>query len=206
MHLQRRTLSVIVLFGALSLAAAERADAAFLNVLGVQFPAPAEPDPVGGTVIDTMTVPVVAPTFTGTLTSSVISGDLSTPFAGGLTFTYLLTNDATSLHPQGRLTVNGYDGFLTDTSYQIPTTDTVPSMITRNISDVIGFNFFTGISPGTQSALLVIQTDAPDYLVDIASVINGTVTTVPSFAPVPEPATLGMLALSGLALLGIRRR
>ena len=59
--------------------------------------APGEPDPTGGMILASLTVPVVAPTFSGSLTSQVIDFDPSNTL-GGLTFTYALTNNATSAH------------------------------------------------------------------------------------------------------------
>src|SRR5262245_22239930 len=74
--------------------------------VGTTILAVGEPDPTGGVVIaGGLPVPFAAITFSGTLTSTVISGDPSN-LLGGLTFTYLLKNDATSSHALGRLTVD----------------------------------------------------------------------------------------------------
>lgn len=192
--------------------AAPMVNAAPLGVGGTLYPAPAEPDPINRSVIDTMTMPFVTPTFTGTLTSEVIFDDMNP--LGGLTFTFLVTNDIKSDHPVSRLTVNGYEGWLTDASWLAEERGGVvpPSLINRPTADFVGWTFFEGIGPGliepgTTSALLVIQTNAPSYTRNEASVIDGYVATVPTFAPaVPEPGTLGILALSGLAFVARRRR
>ena len=67
-------------------------DATPLPVGGSLFPVPAEPDPTGGAVMPPTgaTVPFAAGGFSGTLTSTVFSGDPSNAL-GGLTFTYLVT-------------------------------------------------------------------------------------------------------------------
>ena len=88
----------------------------------------------------------------------------------------------------------------------------------------VGFDFSaTGasaalaINPGETSLILAIKTNAPDWTLGFASVIDGGAQTVPAFQPtgtpippaldVPEPATL---LLVGSAVIGmgvtVRRR
>lgn len=171
-----------------------------------------EPDPTGGVdVAPILTLPFVAGTFSGTLTSRVLAGDPSNGL-GGLTFTYLLTNNDVSPDAIHRLTVNGYNGFLTDGSYQAGPGQ-VPTTVDRsNNGDVVGFGFigaplgFGALMPNATSALLVVQTDAPAWQQTFASVIDGTVTTVGTYSPViPEPVTMGLMAL-GMGFVLIRRR
>lgn len=182
----------------------------------VLIPAAAEADPTGGAVVAT-TGPVafsVPGSFSGLLTTTVISGDPSNTL-GGLTFTYLIENDAASANSIGRLTVGEFLGFATDGSYQTPVAASAvaPASIDRNVSgDVVGFNFvptpvdpLTGfLSPGVDSALLVIQTDASGYAPSIANLIDGGVTSVASLGPVPEPSTIAMV-LGSLVTLGVYR-
>ena len=175
----------------------------------VQFSA--EPDPVGGVLVaPILTLPFVTGTFSGTLTSMVISGD-TTNALGGLTFVYTITNDAKGPDAIHRLTVNGYTGFLTDGSYQAAAGQK-PTTIDRGANgDVIGFGFigaplgFGELPPGAPSTPLVVQTNAPAYRETFASVIDGTVTTVRTYSPViPEPVTLGLMAI-GMGLVLVRR-
>ena len=175
-----------------------------LNTGDLLYPSPGGAGPAGGAVIaGGVPIPFAAPTYSGTLTSTVIAGDVSNPY-GGLTFTYLLTSDLASSHVIERLTLNDFAGFLVDASYQTPAAGVVPGFIDRQVSDVEGFRFFRAplgkgaITAGGTSALLVLQTNAPSYTSSIASVIDGTVATVPTYAPTPEPATVVLLALGFL--------
>jgi hypothetical protein len=184
---------------------------------GASIPAPAEPDPTGGVpVAGGLPVAFASANYTGTLTSTVIAGDPSNPL-GGLTFTYLLTNDASSLNSLERMTISSFAGFATDVSYQFPAAGVPPTFIDRNPlpGDVVGFSFFSApigsgaILPGTNSALLVIQTDAPTFQPSFAHILDGTPALVASYAPafgIPEPSTLVLAIVGGLALLIYRRR
>jgi hypothetical protein len=176
------------------------------------FP-PAEPDPTGGVVQagTGVAVPFASSggpgAFTGTLTTTVIAGDPSNPL-GGLTFTYRLTDDATSLSALERMTNLDFTGFQTDVSVQTPAAGVVPFTIDRDpSSSTVGWSFNTSgggkINPGQASALLVIQTDAPAFAPINANIEDGAVATAASFGPVPEPASLGVLCLG---LLTARRR
>jgi hypothetical protein len=177
---------------------------------------PPEPDPVGGVLIaGGVPVPFVsAPSavpFTGTLTASVITGDVTNPF-GGLTFTFRLHNDATSLSSFGRFTTLDFSGFLTDVSYQAPGLGRPSTSTDRSVAPgvSVGWDFSAlglgRLLPGEDSALLVIQTDAHGFTGGSANIIDGSIaTSFASFAPaVPEPASIALLAIGGASLM--RRR
>src|ERR1043166_3351421 len=201
-----------LLAGVAMLLFAAGANAAPLVANQTIYPAPGEPDPVGGNVAcGPLVQHFTTATFSGNLTSTVIVGDASNPY-GGLTFTYVVSNDASSANVQTRLSVNGYNGFLTDAKYQAPPAGVRPAYVDRDItSDVVGFSFlgapagFGQIQPGQQSALLVIQTNATTCANSFASVIDGSVASIPTYAPAPEPTTLALLGLGVFALLRRRR-
>ena len=152
--------------------------------------------------------------FSGMLTSTVWTNDSTNPFgADRMTFTYLISNAADSAHVVDRLTISSYAGFMADVSYTPTGTGVPPAQADRSTADVIGFNFVPTfgdgpILPGSDSRLLVVQTDSTVFTESIASAINGGVSMMPSFAPVPEPATwtLALLGLAGWYALTRRLR
>jgi hypothetical protein len=202
-------------------------------LVGGAFVTPGEPDPTGGILQSGSGIPNAFSAggpagFSGTLTCNVYKDDPSNPFAGigdpnplhhGLTFTYTLHSNAGSVTSLERLVTTDFSGFQTDVSYQAPATGQIPSSTDRSFGPgaVIGWSF-TGapaglgrLAPGATSATLVIQTDAPAYdITQTASVIDGSLALVPSIGPSiafigPEPSSLFLVALGGMALAGRRR-
>ncbi|MFO0912601.1 MAG: hypothetical protein U0795_06575 [Pirellulales bacterium] len=206
------------ILGAVSaLAAPVGLQAASIVPGSVLIPAAAEAEPSGGLIIATAATPFSVPgAFSGTLYSDVISGDAANPL-GGLTFVYRVTNDGVSgPNSIGRLSIDDFFGFLTDASYN-PSAGVAPASIDRNVSaDVIGFNFLPTpvdplagfLAPGASSARLIVQTNSPAYKGGLASLIDGGVISVATFAPaaVPEPGMGVLAALSLAGLVAARRR
>jgi hypothetical protein len=209
---------------ALLLAVSATASAAPLIVGGTAFPVAGEPDPVGGTAPagfpDLIDVPFTGFGFTGKLTSTIRQGTSSNP--NGWTFTYLLKNDASSSHVLHRFTVASFDStpaITTDVSYQTTSTGVIPTLADRSTAAVVGFSFADvipgvpqtqgNIPAGGQSRLLVIETNATNAAESFASIINGTVATARTYAPVtqiPEPSTCILGALGLVGLVGFARR
>lgn len=174
------------------------------------FPLPVGIGTSGGVVIASQTLSFSTPLYSGTLTSQVISGDANNQH-GGLTFTFLLSNDASSSSSLNRLTLNGFtNAFSVDASWFGSSPNVAPLAVDRNGTGVVGFSFntilpgFLPIAPGTSSTLLILQTDSTTYFNNLASVIDGRVTQVGSFAPVPTPGVASLLGLGGA--LAVRRR
>jgi len=193
-------------------------------VAGSAVVAAAEPYPTVGANLKFSTgkVGFLAASYSGFLTSTVYDNDATNPFGpNGLTFTYLLENAATSIHELHRFTVSSFSGFGTDVSYVAKDGTTPPTFVDRSpvIGDVVGFNYPTSVppvfvtsgplAPGSTSSLMVIQTNALNWVPTFASVIDGSTTMVLSLAPgplVPEPSSIVLAAMSTAALYAVGRR
>ena len=195
---------------------------------------PAEPDPIGGVVVGGG-VPQIFSSgpgvghYSGELTTTVIKDDPSNPFANigdpnplnhGLTFVYQIHNDATSATSLERMTNLDFSGFSTDVSYQVPAAGVVPTSIDRSFGPggILGWDF-TGapeglgrVAPGSSTALLVVQTNASQFVPINANLIDGSTALASSLGPdvstviFPEPASLFVLAMGGLVCVRRRRQ
>lgn len=181
------------------------------------------------TLVDSMSSAFISTdttAFSGVLDSWVLSGNTDNPL-GGLSFVYRVTNSQTSNDAIHRLAVNGYSGVAVEAGYldggTSPTGGAVvggltPTLVDRGIApgDNAGFSFLAGtvsgltfnsLNPGEVSSYLVLYTNSPIYSTRMASVIDGSVASAATFAPIPEPETYAMM-LAGLGLMGFvaRRR
>lgn len=184
----------------------------------------------GDTLLATTGVePVVFPVTPNPLSANVQewvysdpNANLACPTGGCLDFVYQFTDTtkgANSTYPGiiERLSGSSYTGFLTDFGYVATTgmnssggtADIAPNGFDRSAlpGDVVAFDYQgTGdVTPGEVSDLLVIKTDAHNYVVGTIGVQDGVAGSAIGYAPgVPEPATMGLLG-GGLALLGVAR-
>jgi hypothetical protein len=189
---------------------------------GLLFPAPASPLPGGNVVAGGVPQLFNTPTFSGSLTSTVLANDPTNPFGlNDLTFTYLLQNIAGSPGEIDRLTIASFASFLVDAG-QVPVAGNVaPTYIDRSLLSngaTMGFSFVQPplgsgtLQPGQTSDLLVVYTNAQNLAASTANVIDGSVEQVPTFAPirgvpgVPEPGSIVLAVLAGMGLLAFARR
>jgi hypothetical protein len=176
--------------------------------------AAAENNPIGATLVfSTGLVPFASATFNGSLRSDVYTNDASSPFGpNALTFVYQLINGPGSPDAIDRLTVSSFTGFQTDVSFTPVPGPIAPRTVTRSVNGaVVGFEFNVPGFPlvaNTIATPLVIQTDAVNWTPTLASIIDGSATSVASLAPtaiIPEPTTIALL-VGTLALLAAPRR
>ncbi len=153
------------------------------------------------------------------LVSAVYSDPNNTFGAGDLDFMYQVTNLASSNDSIGRVTVTNFTGFQTDVGYNLTgstfpgspfaTDGTVaPGLVDRNTASTIGFGFavpplYALVGPGQASTVLVVETNATNFQLGQANVIDGQAVPTDAFGPagtpsVPEPSTMILMG-SGIA-------
>ena len=186
--------------------------AAPLTSGGLLFPVPQEAEPTGGVVIASSIQPIIAPTYTANLVTTVIQGDTSNPH-GGLTFMYEIQG-VSGTESINRLSVVGYGNILVDASYRLPSPGAIPPAFfdREPPGDALGVSFASPpigpgpVEPGQSSATLVFQTNATTAVPSPAFLIDGATTGVVTLAPIPEPSTLALCGMGALGLALAYRR
>lgn len=176
-----------------------------------------------GTAAGTLLASLVSPysfvttagTTSGTLTSAVYRNS-----TGTLDFYYQVASSANSATAIARETDTNFQGFQVSTGFR---TDAVGPFVAGTVTPitadsnlsvtVVGFSFnppdSNKIGAGLTSDILVISTNATNFVAGNASVIDGGTQTVAAFQPtagVPEPGTMLLMGAGMLGLAFINRK
>lgn len=132
--------------------------------------------------------------------------------ATGYLFVYRADNFAVSSDYITRMTTTDFTGFTTDVDAFVP--GDIPDSITRNPSgSTVGFQFNGGgagdfgLSPGSTSATMWIQTSAKYYGPGTVTFQNGAVEAISAYGPaIPEPASMLLMGAGVLGMFSLRRK
>jgi len=148
------------------------------------------------------------PRFTATVESRVLEEP-----SGTLDFAYQVTNDVSVGEPDSIefVTLTNYSKFTTDADFVAGTGNVAYKDIQR-ASAVGGFQISMDYSPvannianGDSTDWVLIKTNATSYDNNgTTNLQDGATASVASFEPVPEPISLGILAVGGAVMLANR--
>lgn len=167
-----------------------------------------------GTLDAFLVTPVMATTFSGTLTSAVYQD------GAFLDFYYQFTNNSTSSDPVDQITPSSFAGFTTDvgsrndasgnvglTAGGFVTGDANPATAFRLPGTGSGVDFEQIVAlPGHSTYVLVVKTNATTFGTGTAALQDTTNVTVAALAPSPEPTTIGLLFVGLLGIVAVVER
>ena len=139
------------------------------------------------------------------LLDEIVISDQSNIFgAGDLDFILVVENDG--FHNLAGVTASPFAGFKTDIGYFTEFPGVPPSTVDRPTAATVGFNFFDGVPRLSDTAALVIETNATQFSSGLLNAVfnTGSATMTALVPSVPEPSTWAMLGI-GFAGLGLLR-
>lgn len=188
-----------------------------------------------GSLLGYVSTDVSSATFAGEVRAAVFDGKEA---GVNLDFYYQFSNYGDSVDAIARLTAGGYSGMSVDVRQDGGMWgDFVRGMeavgtVDMSSDGTLGFNFTPGVVAGRTTTVLRVRTAATSFVDSWISIIDGTTTLAPAFAPggvlsppivevpdipggvrpppvaaIPEPETYALM-LAGLGMLGLisRRR
>jgi hypothetical protein len=159
----------------------------------------------GSTLLSSITEAFSSASLSGTLISSVYSGDTDNTL-GGLTFTYEILLSSGSPDSASKISISSFIGTGGNINVGFNSPGVIPDSADLEDGNEINFDFSSDgyILPGQDSALLVVQTAVTAYSPGSASIVDDVGTpSIPSLA-VPDVTGIGsfMLALGLMAGFG----
>jgi hypothetical protein len=157
---------------------------------------------------------------TGTVVAGVISDPNNTFGAGNLDFVFQIDNNAASIDGLERLVATTFTGYVTDVGYATngsalggPFLDgsVAPVEVDRPFANEVGFSFspLNTVAPGSDSLVLVIETNATQFAPGNVAIIDGLSTNLSGYSPAgtatPEPSMSMLVGLGFAALAGVRK-
>jgi len=149
--------------------------------------------------------------FTGTLDEAVLTNST------GMLFEYSFINNSSSIDAITQLATLGYSNYSVNADALsagiLPGSPSVNGMDrSAGAGDVVTFGWIANpVNPGQSSGSFWIQTDAPTYQAATTQLIGGGIATMATDGPAglpaatPEPASMALLGMGFIGLIGLKR-
>ncbi len=175
------------------------------------------------TLLAEVTTPFSNADESGSVLAAVISDPNNTFGAGDLDFVYQIDNNSASIDGLERLSASTFTGYQTDVGYATNGSllgngfldgTVAPQTVDRAFANVVGFTFspLNTVAPGSDSVVLVIETNATGFTTGTVAITDGLSTNLSGFSPngdpspTPEPSMTLLAGAGLLALVAVRKK